>query len=110
MAPEFITPTKDRPVFRAVCTYFGYIENRRYKRWEVPSDNGTLCGDTFAVSYEDAISMLHEWIKENRSVLVDYPKASFELYVFYGKLDKYGESIIEKVYSISAKKAKKFLF
>ncbi len=106
---DFITPTKERPIFKALNTYFGYIETGVYKDWEINDGTNYIGGRTFALSFADAVNRLHDWIKENQWALDSQYKASFEIYVFYGDLDKYGSPVDQKVYSISASKAKKFL-
>ena len=101
---EYITPTKENPIFIASCDHFGNIAGP-YKDWRI---EGVCCGDTFAVTFAGAINDLHEWLKENRDLLDEFPKSKFEIYVVDGTV-KGGEFVDKKVYSISASKAKKYL-
>ena len=103
---NYITPTKKNILFKAECDYFGYIENTIYKDMLI----GNCVTSTFATSYIDAVNMLHEWIKENDWVKKEYPKAKFNIYSVDGSLDKNGERLDKKVYTISASKAKKFIW
>lgn len=100
---KYIIPTKENPVFLAECDYFGYIDGI-YKRHLV----GNCVSDTFGIDFTKSVNDLHEWIKESEAV-TDYPKCKFNLYVKDGTLDKDGDSIMKKVYTISASKAKRFL-
>lgn len=100
---EYITPTKKSPVFTANCTYTGFFEGA-YKMWSI----GDTAGATFALSYTDAISKLHELIIEYKHLIEDYPKCKFEIEMIDGTI-KEGQVAFKKVYSISASKAKKFL-
>ena len=102
---EYITPTKERPVFTAHNDYYGYLETNLYKDWSI----NDLCGSTFALSYADAIRMLHEYIIETKDEITDLPISKYEIMVIDGKLDKHGEPIRKTVYSISTAKAKKYL-
>lgn len=104
--PDYIIPTKTSPTFTAHCDYFGYIELPTYKNTLV--NNCTI--STFATSYASAIERLHEWIKENEWSLREHPKATYEISAIDGRVDKYGDAIRVKVYSISTAKAIKYLF
>ena len=105
-----ITPTKSRPVFTATNNWFGRIETSLYKDWEVRMpDKSILCGCTFATTYADAITRLHEWIIENSFIVKEYPKAIFSIEAIDGSFDKHGEVKYKVVYQISAAKAKKYL-
>ena len=107
---NYITPTKNSPIFTAECDYFGYIDRGRYKEWQVGNGNCTHAGSTFATSFTDAVNALHEWLKENREVIEDYPKSKFTIHVNYGEIDTKRDHVkIHPVYSISAGKAKKFI-
>lgn len=105
MSNSTITPTKKNPTFTASCTYFGAIENGSYKNTEV--NNSTT--DTFAISFAEAVTELHNWIKLNDWAVLENPKCKFEIYSIDGTLDKWGETKRVKVYSISAAKAKKYI-
>lgn len=110
MNEEFITPTPEHPVFTATCDYFGYIEESPYKRYAVETpDNCTHLGTTFATSFADAVTRLHEWIAEHPHIVRDYPKCKFTIECVNGSFTKYNELAYEVVYSITAKKAKRFL-
>lgn len=103
---EYITPTKQRPVFTASCNHFGSIERSLYKDWNI---NNSV-GRTFSLSYSNAVNDLHEWIKDNQWVIKEYPKCKLEIEVIDGTINKYNEPKRIVVYSISASKAKRFLF
>ena len=103
---EYITPTKQRPVFAAVHDYFGYIERGFYKDSLVRSHLST----TFALSYADAVNALHEWIQQNPDNVLEYPKATMTIYSLDGRWDaKNSLPVRTKVYEIKASKAKKYL-
>jgi len=59
---EYIIPTKERPVFKALCSDFGYIERGIYKDWNIVSDKYNCVGSTFALNLTDAITALHQYI------------------------------------------------
>ena len=99
-----ITPTKENPVFAADCSVFGYIDGP-FKRSTINN-----CGIyTFALDFTNAINDLHEWIKSCEKDLLEEKKCSFSIYLVDGSLDKYGEIKLNKVYTISSKKAKALL-
>lgn len=105
---KYIIPTKERPVFIAVNTYFGYIETNMYKMWKVRNNVGC----TFAVKFADAVNFLHEWIKENKDIVLENPNCKYYIEVVDGSVKDYGddyEVIYKKVYEISASKAIKYL-
>ncbi len=107
---EYITPTKESPVFVAECDWFGFIEGI-YKDFLIETENVSSCGQTFGIHYDKAITDLHTWIKENPKVLEDYPKCKFNLYLVDGSYDsKTDRRKEQKIYTISAKNAKRFLF
>jgi len=100
---KYIVPTKDRPVFKACCDYIGNIGGI-YKDHLV----GNCCSDTFGLNYKDSINGLHEWILDNKSIIEEYPKCKFDLYLIDGTIE-HEQAKEVKVYSISARKAKKLL-
>lgn len=100
-----IEVTKQNPVFIASCNHFGYLERTLYKRWII----GNRTGYTWALNYTDAINELHSWIKDNEWAIKEYPKCTFDIFRIDGTLNKYQEISEEKVYSISAAKAKKLI-
>ena len=105
--PEYIIPTKKNPVFSASCDWFGRIEENFYKMWNIPGIN--LVGNTFSTDFADAVTRLHEWIKENKHVLNEYPKSKFTIDVIDGSFNKFGDYSSKVVYTISAAKAKKYI-
>jgi len=110
MEATHITPTKENPVFIANCDWFGNIGGI-YKDYLIDTDKIQTCGQTFALSYSDAINKLHEWIKENTETLEAYPKCKFEIFLIDGTIDtKWNLPKQRKVYTISAKNAKAWLF
>lgn len=105
---DYIRPTKKSPVFIAVCDWFGNIEEERYKDYEIKTDGYWCVGSTFGISFRGSVNRLHEWIQDNPTVVKDYPKCKFEIYLLDGTVTK-DKSNQVKVYSISASKAKKLL-
>ncbi len=104
MSDKYITPTKKNPVFTAECDWFGYVPG-------IYKDHlaGNCISPTFGLYFKDAVNALHEWIEENPETLTDYPKCRFTLCLVDGSLNKSGDSRRQKVYTISARKAKKLL-
>jgi len=105
-----ITPTKESPVFVAYNDYLGRIERSLYKEWEIKEKDCWSCGTTFALRFTDAIVELHKWIQDNEAFINEYPKSNFYIEVVNGSIDKKGNVVHTKVYSITAKKAKQYLF
>jgi len=111
-----ITPSTDNLIFVVDHDWFGYIDDSpenfcSYKPYEVRLKEYTSCGYTFAISYEEAILKLHAWIRENKEILNKYPKGVFTIHSIDGSYDtKRDRTKLTKVYSISAAKAKKYLF
>ena len=106
---KFITPTEQNPIFMAAHSDFGYIETTLYKQWEIKRKSTYIGGYTFALNFKDAVNLLHEYIQANRWLLDGYPTATFEIYIFKGQINKWDETVLKKVYSITAKKAKELL-
>ena len=108
---DYITPTKQSPVFVATCDYFGYIEELRYKDYSIAdeADNCQHVGRTFGIHFKDAVNRLHEWIQDNPHVIKEYPKCKFDIFLLDGSMDRYQTKQV-KVYTISARKAKQLLF
>lgn len=101
---KYITPTTKDPVFSAYCSVFGSIETNYYKDYMV-----NFCiGSTFATNYIDAVNNLHQWIKENRDFVIKN-KASFELSLINGNIDKYGDILHTKIYKLSFKTIKSLI-
>ncbi len=103
---KYITPTKESPVFTAHCDAWGYIETGMYKDAEM---NNCLVR-VFALDYIDSINMLHEWIKKNKEGLLTYGNLNFDIHALNGDVNKSGDYISKKVYSISLSKVKKYIF
>ena len=105
---EYITPTKQSPVFTAYSDYFGVLERSTYKRALI--SDCTYC--VFATSYIDAVNELHEWIKNDYEWMAKEIKSNhkFEIYIMDGSVDKYGDAIQKSVYSISIAKCKKLIW
>ena len=102
---EYLKPTKTNPVFKAECDFLGYIENPRIKMHIVNNN----IGDTFETDFTNAITKLHEYIKQN-NLHMEYPKAKFNIYLVDGTIDKKLDSPkLKKVYTISSKKATELL-
>lgn len=102
LSRDYISPTKESPVFIADDDTYGFIDLGVYKN--------SLCGrsttPTFALSYENGIERLHNYIKNTRHI---DPKAKFTLYIMDGSVDKSGQSKLTKVYSLTYKNAKRFM-
>tara|TARA_R110000772_G_scaffold153261_1_gene264256 strand:- start:22797 stop:23138 length:342 start_codon:yes stop_codon:yes gene_type:complete len=100
-----ITPTKSNPVFIAENDYFGYIDPSMYK--------DGFCGNCsfkiFAIYYASAINNIHQFIQLNDHLIQNFPKSKYNIYMIDGSLDKNGDTIYKKVYTISSAKAKKYL-
>jgi hypothetical protein len=110
-ADKYITPTQKSPVFMASCDYFGYIEVPLYKEWAIATlDNCTYIGSTFALTFATAVKRLHEWIVENPQIIAEYPKCKFTIECVDGSPSRFNDPKHETVYTISAKKAARFLF
>ena len=103
---DYIIPTKESPVFVAVCSYFGYLYRGMYKMNKV---RNSVC-DTWAVNYMDAVNELHEAIKANPHWVNENPDCNFTIYAMDGSWeDRHDQAKLVKVYEISAKKAKKYI-
>ncbi|OJV76773.1 MAG: hypothetical protein BGO34_16990 [Bacteroidia bacterium 44-10] len=102
MEKEYITPTKESPVFQVTNTYEGYIVNdfQTYKDWSV----GDCVGETTALSLPEAMGRMFAHIKDRPWMKL----ASFRVEMLDGTTDKWGDPIRTKVFSISMKQAKKF--
>lgn len=109
-ASKYITATKRHPIFTAECTGWGYIQTGMYKDTFINDNEGGLLVSTFATSYMNAITSLHEWIRNNPEVIDEYIDCTFTIRALDGTWDKdkgrYGEVV---VYKISALKAKKYI-
>ena len=101
----YITPTKERPIFKCHNDYFGYIEQDFYKDFEIKNEQVWIIGSTFATSLTDAIVRCHDFIKEHPET---NPKSKFIIEMVDGSINKYGDVINKKCYSISMKQAKEF--
>ena len=99
---DYITPTKESPVFHIINTFEGYIVNdfHTYKDWCV----GNSIGETTATNLPDAMQALFAHIQMNNWK----EKASYVIEMIDGTVDKWGDPIYTKVYSLSMKQAKKF--
>lgn len=101
-----IIPTKNNVVFTAECSHFGSIESNRYKKVSIGNNNHT---STFALSYRGAIEKLHDWVYNDKEYLISaFPKASFHIYALDGTLDKDGNAIFKKVYTLKVSTIKKY--
>lgn len=105
MESHYITPTANKPVFLCLDTYYGYLKGM-YKEWEVVTAQKTIGGYTWSLRYEDAVKLLFNHIKETAEYL--NADSKFQIEMLDGKLDKYGDPIRTKVFSISVKQAIKF--
>lgn len=103
---QYITPTKEHPVFRIMNTYEGYIVNdyQTYKGWEIKTDARWTVGETSATNLPDAMQVLFEHIQNNS----DKVEAKYAIEMIDGTTDKCGDPIYKMVYKISMKQAKQF--
>lgn len=105
ISKKYITSTKERPIFKAVCHDFGYIERGLYKEWNIITEKYDMIGSTFALQLTDAITALHEFIAEYDGIT---KKSKFEILMCDGSLNQYGDPLEIKAYSINYNKAKLF--
>ena len=103
---KYITPTKENPVFVAQNMFTGYCMRGCYKDWEVRNEKRWISGETTALTLLDAIQRTYEFINEHNEFINESTK--FEIYMIDGSIDKFGDPIRIKCYSISMKQAKKF--
>jgi hypothetical protein len=107
---NYLTPTKQNPVFRAECDYTGFIEEgTQWKDYVVTTENNMVTASTFAVNFTNGISELHQWIMDHPWLLKTYPKAKYHLYMIDGSLDKWGDVNYKKVYTITTSRAKQLI-
>lgn len=91
----YITPTKERPIFKCHNDYFGYIEQEFYKDFEIKNEQVWIIGSTFATSLTDAIVRCHDFIKEHPET---NPKSKFIIEMVDGnKSTKYILQILVQV-------------
>lgn len=103
---EYIIPTNDNPIFKAEDDHSGWIDRNMYKDALI----GDICTSVFATSYEDAILSLHNWIRENKEYIMSQPlKAKYSILSTVGKLNKHDEVEYYNVYSITNRRARKYL-
>lgn len=107
-----ISKIAKRAPILASCDYFGTIERGMYKEHTLsnPKADYRTVFQPFAWNYIDAVNSLHEWIQENAWCIDEYPKCKFELFKMTNRLDKHGDYIRVRLYSITANKAKMLLF
>ncbi len=104
---QYITPTKEHPIFKCYNSYFGYLEETLYKQWEIKDGLNWTIGYTFALNLTDAIRYLHEYIKDHQHEID--PKSKFHIVLMNGTIDKKtGYHKETECYSISMKQAKQF--
>ena len=108
MATDYIIPTRKNPVFTAVCEDFGYIESTMHKQWNIRKE-GVInhIGNTFALTYFDAVRYLHEWIQENSEYVKGLKNIKFKIEMVDGSFNEYAEVTYKEVYSITSAKARK---
>lgn len=99
---DYITPTKENPIFRAICSDFGYIEDNQYKKYETLS----RIGNTFHIYFDKAIEKLFGFIREYKGNYVIKNNTKFEIEMIWGEEDKYQNILYKKVFSISGKQLK----
>ncbi len=105
MNKEYIIPTTEYPVFKALCLDFGFIEESFYKEWNIVSENCNMVGATYALSLSDAISKLLEFIPAYENI---NKKSKFHIIMIDGTVNKYGEPIEVVAFSITYKQSKQF--
>lgn len=111
MNKEFITPTKENPIFIAQCSKYGgqigeYDTN--YPEWAIIGKKGTYVGKVFAISLDEAKEKLHQYINDFK--FKNELKTKFSISVTYGELSyswlfKNEDVKFDLVYQISMKEA-----
>ncbi|GHV18131.1 hypothetical protein FACS1894169_14380 [Bacteroidia bacterium] len=106
MEKEYITPTKNNPVFIVINTYEGYIVNDycMYKDWQIKTDNCHTVGETTEITLHGAMGKLFEHIQDN----TDKESAKYAIEMIDGTVDRFGDVVHKTVYKITMKEAKKF--
>lgn len=103
MSTETITPTPKNPTFSVYCDYIGIIERGIYK--DTFSEKANCVVHTFALTYEEAVTELLRWVKENTWAVKENPKCKFYVQMNTGATDKNGEVYAENVFILSAYRA-----
>lgn len=106
MTKDYITPTKESPIFIGQNMYSGYVIPSEYREWEIKNEKCWICGETTALNITDAIEKVHRHIQNNKEWIK--PKTKFDVYMLDGTTNKFGEPIRIKCYSISMNQAIKF--
>ena len=103
MEKNYITPTKQRPVFQVWNTYAGYVvtDYRTYMEWEIKSDICHVVGETTAIDLPGAMEALFSHIKLNLGMT----KSAFAIEMLDGTMDKYGEPKRNRIFTISMSQA-----
>ena len=103
MEKNYITPTKQRPVFQVWNTYAGYVvtDYRTYMEWEIKSDACHVVGETTAIDLPGAMEALFSHIKLNFGMT----KSAFVIEMLDGTMDKNGEPKRARIFTISMSQA-----
>ena len=103
MEKNYITPTKQRPVFQVWNTYAGYVvtDCRTYMEWEIKSDAGPVVGETTAIDLPGAMEALFSHIKLNFGMT----KSAFAIEMLDGTMDKNGAPKRTRIFTISMSQA-----
>lgn len=103
---NFITPTKENPVFVVQNMYSGTCMDGGYKEWEIKTDNHVDGGLTASLTLAGAIEAAHEYVHDNYQYCNQ--DVRIEVQMIDGTLDRYGDPKRIKAYSISFREAKRF--
>lgn len=103
MEKNYITPTKQRPVFQVWNTYAGYVvtDYRTYMEWKIKSDICHAVGETTAIDLPGAMEALFSHIKLNLGMT----KSAFAIEMLDGTMDKNGEPKRTRIFTISMSQA-----
>ncbi len=98
---NYITPSKDQPVF-IVRENTGFtITKNNFKRWHI--ENGAS-GDTSSCSLSGAMEVMFDYIKTNHHM---DDNIAFEIEMVDGTFNKYGDVRYYKLFSYSMRQARK---
>jgi hypothetical protein len=97
---NFITPTKESPIFTATCNWFGHLDGI-YKETRVEIGDCTSRMPTFALTFADAVSSLLEYAKEEKSYLLSEKNTKLIIELVDGTANADGEVKFKKVFTLT---------
>ena len=114
---DYITPSKNAPVFILENSYSGMEFSGIYKQWQVEyqTESGSCIswGYTAATNYVAGVEVLHETIIEEYTQEFFEGMSSdftFTLKKFEGKLNRHNEVVFKTVYKLTKKQILDLLF